>query len=48
NIQNLSRWTNNNPVLIIEPGVDKTAIWKGLLQPKVKKFTNSSNLIWVP
>ncbi|ELP92358.1 chaperone Clpb, putative [Entamoeba invadens IP1] len=38
NIQNLSRWTNNNPVLIIEPGVGKTAIWKGLLQPKVKKY----------
>ena len=34
-VQVLSRWTKNNPVLIGEPGVGKTAIVEGLARRKI-------------
>ena len=42
-MQVLTRRTKNNPVLIGEPGVGKTAIVEGLAQKIVSKFSTRTN-----
>ena len=45
-IQVLQRRTKNNPVLIGEPGVGKTAIVEGLAHRRVLKISGCYHLIW--